>query len=314
MESKRDPRNSGIIHNELLYRQTSGHPFSRFIANEFAAFLFLLPFLILFGIFYLWPLLRGAWISLYSWGISGMNRFVGLQNYIQLFQEKDFFVYLWHSIYFVLLATPLLIILGLILALIINQKIAGRTFIRSFFFLPYVLSVAVIGFIWLRMFDPKQGLLNVILHIFGFPREINWLTDSHLAWWSIIIASVWWGVGFVMILFLAGLQEISEELYEAASIDGANSFQRFWAITLPGLSRVMSVQIFFQVINNFKIFGQTQIMTHGGPGDTTRTIIQQIYITGFSKNAFGQAAAQSVIFCLFMLLISALQYRFLNKE
>jgi len=163
------------------------------------------------------------------------------------------------------------------------------------------------------MLDSGSGLVNSILAAFGLPGA-NWLTDPDWAWWSIAITTVWWTVGFVMVLFLAGLQEIPVEFYEAANIDGANSYQRFRHITLPGLSGVMRVQIFYQVIASLKLFGQVHIMTQGGPGDTTNTFVRYIYLTGFKKDLFGLASAQSLLFCLIMLIITAAQYRFMNKR
>lgn len=281
--------------------------------NEFSAIAFLAPFLIPLLVFYIWPLLRGAYISLHSWTILGMEKYVGFNNYTKILTNSDFYKYLWNSLYFVILVVPIIISLGLLLALLIHRKIPFQTMFRSIYFLPYVLSVSVISFIWLRMFDSKHGLVNVILETLGL-SSVHWLTSPNAAWWSIVIATVWWTVGFVMVLFLAGLQEISQELYEAADIDGASSFHKFRFITLPGLSSVMKVQIFFQIIAGLKLFGQVQIMTNGGPGDTTNTIIRYIYVTGFKKDMFGLAAAQSTLFCIFMLLIAAVQYMVVNRK
>lgn len=284
------------------------------ILKEISALFFLSPFLLIFSIFFIWPLVRGVYISLHSWGVAGKSKYVGLKNYISVLSSPEFYTYLWHSIYFVILSVPIIIITGLILALIVNQKIILKTTIRSIYFLPYILSVSVVSFIWLRMLDSSRGLVNAILGGIGLPNDINWLTDPKLAWWSIVVTTTWWTVGFVMVLFLAGLKEIPLELYEASDIDGASSFQKFRHITLPGLSRVMRVQIFFQVIAGLKLFGQVHIMLNGGPGDTTNTIIRYIYVTGFKKDFFGLASAQSTVFIIFMLLVSALQYRFVNKE
>lgn len=280
---------------------------------ELSALAFLSPFLIPLLMFYIWPLVRGVWISFHSWGILGMQKYVGLGNYAKLLSNSDFYRNLWNSFYFVLLIVPIIIVLGLLLAILIQRKIPLQTTFRSIYFLPYVLSVSVISFIWLRMFDSKNGLVNVILDVLGLPT-VNWLTDPSAAWWSIVIATVWWTVGFVMVLFLAGLQEISPELYEAADIDGASAIHKFRYITLPGLSSVMKVQIFFQIIAGLKLFGQVQIMTNGGPGDATNTIVRYIYVTGFKKDMFGLAAAQSTLFCIFMLLIAGVQYMILNRK
>lgn len=225
--------------------QQAASGWKRQLKNEFSAIAFLAPFLIPLLVFYIWPLLRGAYISLHSWTILGMEKYVGFNNYTKILTNSDFYKYLWNSLYFVILVVPIIISLGLLLALLIHRKIPFQTMFRSIYFLPYVLSVSVISFIWLRMFDSKHGLVNVILETLGL-SSVHWLTSPNAAWWSIVIATVWWTVGFVMVLFLAGLQEISQELYEAADIDGASSFHKFRFITLPGLSSVMKVQIFFK--------------------------------------------------------------------
>ncbi|RTE04869.1 carbohydrate ABC transporter permease [Paenibacillus whitsoniae] len=281
--------------------------------QEMNALVYLLPFLLPFAVFYLWPVGRGAWMSLHVWGIQGMQKFVGLANYRKIFTTSDFYLYVWHSFYFVLLCAPTVIILGLLLALLINQKLWFRTLIRSVFFLPYVLSVSVISFIWLRLFDSKYGPINAFLKLIGLHGDINWLTNSHYAWWALTITTDWWTVGFVMVLFLAGLQEIPRDHYEAATIDGADSWQQFRHITLPGLSRVMHIQIFYQIIACLKLFGQVQIMTGGGPGDSTNTMIRYIYVTGFKKDMFGLASAQSIVFCGLMLLIALIQFKLSSR-
>ncbi|MFC4601812.1 carbohydrate ABC transporter permease [Cohnella hongkongensis] len=291
----------------------AGVRWKRHLKLELSALAYLSPFIIPLLVFYIWPLIRGVWISFHSWGILGMQKYVGLDNYTKLLSGGDFFRSLWNSLYFVLLIVPVIIVLGLSLALLIQRKIPFKTTFRSIYFLPYVLSVSVISFIWLRMFDSKNGLVNVILESVGL-SSVNWLTDPNAAWWSIVIATAWWTVGFVMVLFLAGLQEISPDLYEAADIDGASAVSKFRYITLPGLSSVLKVQIFFQIIAGLKLFGQVQIMTNGGPGDATNTIVRTIYVTGFKKDMFGLAAAQSTLFCIFMLLIAAVQYALMNRK
>lgn len=253
-------------------------------------------------------------MSLHVWNIQGMQRYVGFANYKKIWTDSNFYLYVWHSIYFVILCAPTIIVLGLALAMLINQNIRFRTLIRSIFFLPYVLSVSVISFIWLRLFDSKYGPINAFLKLIGLPSDIHWLTDKHYAWWAITLATDWWTVGFVMVLFLAGLQEIPTDHYEAAKIDGAGAWKQFIHITLPGLSRVMQIQIFYQIISCLKLFGQVQIMTGGGPGDATNTMIRYIYVTGFKKDMFGLASAQSIVFCILMLLIAVIQFKLTDRK
>ncbi|MCR5755380.1 MAG: sugar ABC transporter permease [Acetatifactor sp.] len=288
--------------------------FKKAVITELEALAFLAPFLIIFCVFFLWAVMKGVYISVHKWTILGKVSFVGASNYIRVLTSGAFYRYLWNSLYYVIISTPILIVVGLGLALVINAKIKGRTFYRVAYFMPYVLSVSVVSFIWLKLFDSNRGLLNVILLALGKKTPVNWLTDTHVVWWSIVLASVWWGVGFVMVLYLAGLQEIPESYYEAASIDGASDWQKFWYITLPCLKGVTKVQVFFQIIAGLKLFGQTQMMTGGGPGDTTKTMVMHIYNTGFKKDQFGEASAISILFCLFMLIFTILQNQKRREE
>lgn len=281
-------------------------PQNQWIWNEIRGVAFLAPFLIIFIIFLLWPVANGVYVSLHEWTIFGKVRFIGIENYLKVFSSDKFYRYLWNSVYYVLISTPIIILLGLALGLLVNAKIKCRIFVRSAYFLPYVLSVSVVSFIWLKIYDSNRGLFNVILEALHLGR-VNWLTDGNVAWWSIVITSVWWGVGFVMVLYLSALQEIPEIYYEASALDGASAWQKFRYITLPSLKNITIVQIFFQVIAGLKLFGQPQIMTKGGPGDTTKTMIMHIYNTGFKKDQFGEAAAMSVLYAVFMLIFVVIQ-------
>ncbi len=291
----------------MNHRNDKKHtPQTQWIWNEIRGVAFLAPFLIIFTIFLLWPVANGIYVSLHKWTILGKVEFIGIENYVKVFCSEKFYQYLWNSVYYVLISTPIIILLGLALGLLVNAKIKCRTFVRSAYFLPYVLSVSVVSFIWLKIYDSNRGLLNVILETLHLGR-VNWLTDGNVAWWSIVITSVWWGVGFVMVLYLSALQEIPEIYYEASALDGASTWQKFRYITLPSLKNITIVQIFFQVIAGLKLFGQPQIMTKGGPGDTTKTMIMHIYNTGFKKDQFGEAAAMSVLYAVLMLIFVVIQ-------
>ena len=291
----------------MNHRNDKKHtPQTQWIWNEIRGVAFLAPFLIIFTIFLLWPVANGIYVSLHKWTILGKVEFIGIENYVKVFCSEKFYQYLWNSVYYVLISTPIIILLGLALGLLVNAKIKCRTFVRSAYFLPYVLSVSVVSFIWLKIYDSNRGLLNVILETLHLGR-VNWLTDGNVAWWSIVITSVWWGVGFVMVLYLSALQEIPEIYYEASALDGASTWQKFRYITLPSLKNITIVQIFFQVIAGLKLFGQPQIMTKVGPGDTTKTMIMHIYNTGFKKDQFGEAAAMSVLYAVLMLIFVVIQ-------
>jgi multiple sugar transport system permease protein len=282
--------------------------------EQLLAWLFLLPYLFFYLWFMFYPILKGFIISLNKWTIGVDPKFIGLKNYEVMFKDTNFWEALWNTVYFVLISTPSLVVVGLILALFVNARLKGTTFLRSAFFLPHILSISVISSIWVFVLQPYTGLVNSILHRFGIAEEIFWLNEANLAWMSILIATVWWTVGFNMVLFLAGLQEIPDDLYQAARIDGANSWDSFWNITLPSLRGVIALIVVLTSIASFKLFGQPWIMTHGGPGTATRTLVQYIYETGFRRNDMGLASAMSYVLFLVMILFAIIQFKFLSKK
>ncbi len=284
------------------------------LRNLITAWLFLIPYLVLYVWFMLYPIVKGFYISLHQWTIGREPVFIGFQNYSYMFKDKHFWGALWNTLYFVILSTPTLVIVGLLLALIVNAQMKGTTFLRSAFFLPHILSISVISSIWVFMLQPYTGFVNSMLHKIGISQEIFWLDDVHLAWISILIATVWWTVGFNMVLYLAGLQEIPEEYYEAARIDGANSWQCFLHITLPSLKGVTLLIVVLQSIASFKLFGQPWLMTQGGPGTATRPLVQYIYETGFRSNEMGLSAAMSYFLFAVMIVFALVQFKFLSKK
>jgi multiple sugar transport system permease protein len=279
-----------------------------------AAYALLLPFLAFYVTFMLVPLGLGMFVSLYNWSFTGNKLFVGLDNYKDLFTDSAFWASLWHTFYFVIISTPSLAAMGLILALLVNLKLKGSWLFQTIYFLPSLLSIAVVAAVWSIMFQPYTGLINAGLHYLGVEEEIFWLTDPGYAWYSILTGTVWWTVGFNMILFLAGLQEIPKDLYEAASLDGADPKQQLWYVTLPMLRRVAVLVTMLQVIASFKVFGQVWLMTKGGPGNATRTVVQYIYETGFRQQNMGLASAMSYVLMIVTLLIVMLQFKLMNER
>jgi multiple sugar transport system permease protein len=279
------------------------------------AYLFLLPFLVLYSIFAIIPIVQGFWISLHNWEIVGTNiRFVGLGNYQILLQDKLFWSSLWQTIYFVVLSGPSMIILGLILALLLNRRIPGIGGFRTIFYLPSVLSVTVIGLIFGRFFtsDPR-GFINALIAQLGLD-PIPFLHDPRLAMPVIALTSLWWSVGFNMLIFLAGLQDIPEELYEAAKVDGANRWALFRHVTLPGLSRPMTFVVILQIIGSFQVFGQVSVMTGGGPAGATRTIVFYIWERAFYHWQLGYGAAIAFVLFGILLVISLVQLKFFSRQ
>ncbi|MGN6575539.1 MAG: carbohydrate ABC transporter permease [Nocardioides sp.] len=227
--------------------------------------------------------------------------------------DPRFWAALQHTVEFTVLSTPLLVGLGLGMALLVN--IPGRlsTVYRTAFFLPYVLPVSVVTMIWIYLLDPNRGLAVWATDLFGID-PIDFLNSPSLALPSVIITTVWWTVGFNMVLFLAGLQDIDPHLYEAAQLDGAGRLAQFRHITLAGLQRVFALVAVTQVVASFQIFGQIYLMTKGGPGDSSLVLIQNIYETGIRDSELGYASAQSLLLLAIILLVSVAQLRLLRKD
>jgi multiple sugar transport system permease protein len=228
--------------------------------------------------------------------------------------DNKFWVSFGNTLYFILISTPTIVVLGLIMALIVNSKLKGTTILRSAFFMPYMLSISVVGSIWVFILQSRTGLLAETFQLFGYTMEISWFGSWGMGWLSILIATLWWTVGFNMILFLAGLQEIPEEIYEAADIDGASSWEKFRYITFPSLRGVTALVILLQTIASFKLFGQTFLITNGGPGISTTPLVHYIYQVAFRQWDMGYASAISFVLFLVISLIAFIQYKVLMKK
>jgi multiple sugar transport system permease protein len=273
-----------------------------------AAYSFLGPFLLIYILFTVYPVFQALWMSAFDWDLLSASReFLGFQNYREMFLgDPSFWRTLGNTVVFVLLSSPLIIGVGLLLALGLSGPRGG--WLRTVFFSPYVLSVAVTTLLWGFMLNPQQGLIGAALQAVGLP-PLAWLTNPDLAMHGIVITTLWWTVGFNMVLFIAGLQDIDGFLYEAATIDGAGSVRKFFSITLPGLKHTLTTVAILQIIASFQIFGQVYIMTRGGPGGATRVLIQYIYETGFRDFRLGYASAMSVVLFLVMFGVSMVQLR-----
>jgi len=272
------------------------------------AYLFLAPFLLIYGVFMLFPIFQAAFMSVFEWDLLSLQReFVGLANFSEMFSEDPrFWSSLGNTVEFVLLSSPLIIVFGLLFALGVAKPRTGT--VRTMLFSPYVLSVAVMTLIWGFLFNPDQGLIAEVFRFFAL-EPFAWLTNPSLAMHAIVIATLWWTVGFNMVLFVAGLQDIDPALYEAARIDGAGTLSRFFHITIPGLERTIALVAILQIIASFQIFGQVYIMTRGGPAGTTRVLIQYIYESGFRDFRLGYASAMSLALFVVMFIVSILQLR-----
>ncbi len=343
-----------------------------------AALAFLAPFMVVYALFVVWPVVQAGNMSLYDWDLLGFTReFIGLDNYRRMlwgtgmtwdvghlallralllavvgavvvrrvrrraplrgtiglalaalaaaavlgihpgaggtWNDPTFWLSLEHTVEFTAISTPILVGLGLVLALAMFGLPRGTGFYRAAFFLPYILPVSAVTLIWSFLLNPDRGLLATGLGWFGVD-PIAWLSDPSLAMWGIVATTVWWSVGLNFVLFLAGLQDIDPLLYEAAALDGANAWQRFVHVTVPGLRHVTVLVAVTQLIASFQIFGQVYIMTRGGPGTSTRVLIQHIYEAGFRDLQLGYAAAVSLFLFVVMAVVSAVQFRVLSRE
>ncbi|WP_431219176.1 carbohydrate ABC transporter permease [Leifsonia xyli] len=283
------------------------------------AYLFLAPFLVLFIVFVLAPAVFGLWISLTNWSpFRATQKFIGLQNYIDLFTpgsatSGDFWQSMAATGIFTLASVPFLLLIPLLVAVLLNQKIRAGSFFRGVFFAPYVLGVAVISVIWKYLLDTQAGIINHLLGMIGLPDNLPWTVDVPWVWVTLAGVTVWWTMGFNTVIILAGLKGISPDLYEAAALDGAGAWRQFISVTLPGLRQVMTFVITITILASANMFGQSFLITKGGPGNTTRTAIMYIADQGLSQNNLAAAAAMSYVLFAFLAIISIINFR-LQRE
>ena len=277
--------------------------------------LLLAPYLVLFSLFILTPAVYGAWISFHDWDYLLPNKpWVGLDNYKNLFTPGSvtagpFWDAMKATAIFTVLSVPLLLVLPLLVALILNEKFPGRNFFRAVYFAPYVLGVAVIGVLWTFLLDANIGFVNYYLEkIPGVPENIAWTTSLPWAWIALVGVTVWWTLGYNAVIYLAGLQDIPRELYEAAKVDHAGRWRRFRHVTLPGLRPVLVFIVTVTVLASANMFGQALLITEGAPGNETRTAIMLIFQEGLRSFRMGNAAAMSFVLAFFLLLISLVNF------
>lgn len=362
--------------------QTTGERESWFARNRVTveAWLFILPFLVIYVVLQVYPVLQAALMSVFDWDLldPSLRQFIGLDNYGEMFggsgltwdlthlavwrvigllalvgtavaaargalnrraaitlgallvlvfgvllgihpgpdgawNDALFWGSFGNTLLFVILSTPTIVGIALALAIVLSRSGRLVGLLRAAFFAPYVLSVAVLTLIWGFLLNPDLSILTQALEFIGL-EPVSWLTDPSLALPAIVVVTLWWTMGFNLVLFIAGLQDIEPSLYEAASLDGATAWEKFRHVTLPGLRRTVVLVTVLQVIASFQIFGQVFILTRGGPANSTRVLIQSIYESGFREFRLGYAAAQSLFLFVVMLGVSAVQLRLLRGE
>lgn len=276
--------------------------------NTMIAWSFIAPNFIGFLIFTLVPVVFSLILAFMKWDSFSTPEFVGMQNFTRMLSDDTFWISLKNTFLYTIGVVPLTLICSLGLAILLNQKIRGVKFFRTAFFFPYVTSLVAIAVVWSMLFHPTMGPINQFLRMV-IENPPGWLSSSDWALTAIIIVSVWRGMGYYMILYLAGLQGISKELYEAAAMDGANKWKQFIHITVPALRPTTFFVTIMLVINCFKIFDLVQVMTDGGPGRATNVLVYQVYSEAFVKFNFGYASAIAMVLFVIVLVITVIQFK-----
>lgn len=283
--------------------------------RRYSGYLFLLPYLTLFALFLVVPLTYGLGISLFRWELLSRvpPAFVGLENFREALATDNFWKALGATLRFVAMATPLTVGLALLIAVGLNSVGPSRQALyRAAFFVPTMVTISVAGILWRWFYNGEFGVLNALLA--PFHLKAPWLTDVNWAMPSIVLMTLWWTVGGPMVILLAGLQNIGPQYLEAAALDGASSWQRFRHVVLPLLRPILFFVIIMNVIGSFQVFGQTFMITRGGPELNTRSLVQFIYETAFNNYRMGFAAAMSWLLFALIVLFSAVQTRMMREK
>ena len=303
--------------NNVLPRNNAATKKSRLaIQQNRNGILFILPAFILYGFFFIVPFFQSIHISLTDWnGVNPQKTFIGIQNYAQLIKDSLMWKSLGHNFIWVIVGTISPVAIGLLLAILLSGKnLKGRTFFRTVYFMPVMLSPVVVGIIWGWVYNPIYGMLNKILDTVGLENlSRGWLGDPKLALYMVLITAIWSYFGFCLVILMAGMQNIDAELYDAANIDGANSYQQFINVTLPQLGSVLTMIIAYTLIGGLNVFDIVYIMTAGGPANSTELIATYTYKQSFQLNSVGYGAALSMVMTLLSLVASALFMKFRSK-
>ena len=283
--------------------------FGNLTNNErFAGWVFILPALVGTLIFIIIPVICSFGLSFAKWDLLNPIQFVGLANYREIFSEALFYKILLNTVVFAIATSVLGVIIPLVLACILNSKVRGSEFYKTAYFLPFITPMIVIGVVWEWIFDPNIGLLNHVLHL-----HINWLYDTHFAMPALIIVSVWKLIGYNMVIFLSSLAGISQSMFEAAKIDGANELQTFKNVTVPLLSPTIFFVVIITAISSFQVFDLIYLMTQGGPLNSTNVLVYAIYQNAFEYFNVGKASAIAYVLFVIILILTLVQWNLRKK-
>jgi multiple sugar transport system permease protein len=276
-------------------------------ARDWRGLLFVAPFVVLYALILVFPLLRGLWLSLNQVDLFGFGHFVGAANYVRLAHDPIFEASLINTFKVTLMIVPVLTVLALALALALNRATKSAAIMRGVFFSSAVLSVTIVTLIWRFVLAPDAGLLGYLWTSLGW-KPLPFLSDAYLALPALAITTIWWSLGFPMLLLLAGLQQVPHEMYEAASLDNANRWTTLWRITIPALRRSLVLVIMLQTAAQLQLFGQSQLLTAGGPSGASRTAVLFLFETAFGQWELGYASAAAEILFLIILAVTITQY------
>ncbi|NLM38874.1 MAG: sugar ABC transporter permease [Firmicutes bacterium] len=280
--------------------------------RDLTPFFFILPFMVFFVVFILIPLVHGLILSFQEWSLLGEPIFVGLENYIELLSIRRFKAAVENTLKFAVQSVPLLLIVPLLLALLLNKKFVGQRLAQNAIISPFLIPSSSVLLLWIWMLDTQTGMINQAFKALGLPNQA-WLSRQGSAMGVIVFVTLWWTAGYNIILYLSSLQDLPQDLYEAASVDGANGWDQFWHITLPLLRNRMLFITTLQIIASFKLFDQVYILTGGGPAGSTRTLAFYLYETGFRDFMFGRAAAVSWYMFIMIAIFGLLQAKLLTR-
>ena len=274
--------------------------------------IFLLPSLIGMTVFVIIPIISSLGLSFTKWDLIGDIQWVGLANYSRVIKDPNIHGALFHTLQFIAGYLPSVMIISLGVAMLLNQKLKGVVFFRALYFIPVITSWVAVSMIWKWLLNPEYGIVNYLLSLIGIAGP-GWLVDADWAMSGVILTSVWKDIGFITVIYLAGLQEIPDHLYEAAAIDGVNGWQKFRHITWPMLSSTTFFVVTISLINSFQVFDQVWVMTEGGPAGATSVMVQQIYLNAFRYYKIGYASAISWVLFIIIFAFTFAQNRMQKK-
>lgn len=298
-------------HGSAPGRPTTRRRRSRLLwRNTVAGWTFILPNFIGFAVLTMVPVAVLFYIAFTKWNVFRREAtWTGSKNFIQMWNDSLFWTSMWNTLYYTVFHIPLTMAAALGLALLLNRKLRGVAFFRTAAFFPYITSIVALTYVWNLLFSPEYGPINAFLRFVGVDNPPGWTVSADWSMPAVILVGTWREMGYYMLIYLAGLQTIPSQLYEAAKVDGASAWQRFWNVTLPGLRHTTFLVSVLLTIGSFKVFDLILLLTNGGPGQSTLVVSQYIYRKGFEENEFGYASAISIVLFAVCFLVTIVQYR-----